>query len=83
MMTGMVCAFGLPVRMRAKMNSFQLTRKQKMPVATMPGRATGRMIFQIAFRRVQPIDQGRTLQIGRQPLEVALHHPGRSSRSRR
>ena len=26
MMTGMVCAFGLPVRMRAKMNSFQLTR---------------------------------------------------------
>ena len=33
MITGIVCDAGEPVRIRAKMNSFQLTRKQKMPAA--------------------------------------------------
>ena len=49
------------------MNSFQLTRKQKMPVATMPGRATGRMIFQIALSRVQPSTRAARSRLGGSP----------------
>ena len=76
MITGMVCAFGVPVRISAKMNSFQLTRKQKIPVATMPGRATGSTIFQDRPEARAAVDQRGLFEVGRHALEIALHHPG-------
>ena len=81
MITGMVCALGEPVRIRAKMNSFQPTRKQKIPAATMPGRYRQDDLPD----RLQPgaaVDAGCPLQVGRQVLESSPSSSRSSGRIR-
>ena len=52
--TGTVCEAMEVLRIRAKMNWFQATTKQNMPVAISPGLETGRMMRMKACSRLQP-----------------------------
>ena len=77
MITGMVWALGVPVRIRAKMNSFQLTREAEDAGGDDAGPGHRHDDLPDRLHPSAAVDQGRFFQVRRHALEIALHDPGR------
>ena len=78
--TGTVCAFGVAVSVSAMRKSLYVAITPKIAVAARPGAASGRMIRRIAEEPRVAVDERRLLDVVRDLVEEALHHPDDEAR---